>query len=79
MLLALYSIFHKKHGKTVFIDVVLSLKDFLDIEDVLLSSHENPGNPWLGMPKIPQLKIGENPICIQSGEICSCRVTIFSP
>jgi len=79
MLLALYSIFQRKHGKTFFIDVVLSLKDFLDIKDVLLSSHENMGNPWLGMPKKTQFEIGENPISIQSGEICSSRVTRFSP
>ena len=79
MLLALYSIFQRKHGKIVFIDVVLSLKDFLDIKDVLLSYHENMGNPWLGIPKKTHLKTGDNPVSIQSSEICSSRVTIFLP
>ena len=63
----------------VFIDVVLSLKDFLDMEDVMLSSHENMGKPWLGMPKKTQFEIGENPISIQFGEICSSKVTRFFP
>ena len=45
MLLALYIIFQRKHGNPIFIDVVLSLKDFLDIKDVLLSSHENLKKP----------------------------------
>ena len=79
MLLALYSIFQRKHSKTVFIDVVLYLKDFLDIKDVLLTSHENMGNSWLGMPKKTQFAIGEYPVSIQSGEKCSSRVTIFIP
>ena len=79
MLLALYSFFQRKNGKTVFIDVVLSLKYFLDIKDVLLSSHENMGNPWLGMPKKTLFETGENPVSIQFGEICSSRVTIFLP
>ena len=79
MLLALYSIFKRKHGKTIFIDVVPSLKDFLDIKDVLLSSHENMGNPWLVMPNKTQFEIGENPISIHSGEVCSIKVTILSP
>ena len=64
MLLALYIIFQRKHGNHVFIEVVLSLKDFVDIKDVLLSSHENLGNPWLGMPKKTQFEIWENPISI---------------
>ena len=79
MLLSMYSIFQRKHGNHVFIVVVLSLKNFLDIKDVLLSSHENMGNPWLGMPKKTQFEIGENPVSIQSGEICSSRVTRFLP
>ena len=79
MLLALYSIFHGKHGSHVFIDVVLSLKDFLDIEDVLLSSHENLGNPWLGMPKKTHFETRENLVSIQFGEIFSSRVNRFPP